>query len=98
MFAGWYARQQQRRNRPGRLSHGAAPSRHMGRFAPLRPALTLDSIPLMHDILIIGGGFAGVWSALGAAAARRELGAHAARLRIALLTREPYLTIRPRLY
>jgi NADH dehydrogenase len=52
----------------------------------------------MHEILIIGGGFAGVWSALGAAAARRALGAHDSSLRIGLLTREPYLTIRPRLY
>jgi len=53
----------------------------------------------MQDILIIGGGFAGVWSALGAAAARRDLrAAQGSSVRIALLTREPYLTIRPRLY
>jgi len=52
----------------------------------------------MQQLLIIGGGFAGVWSALGAAAARAELRRAAADLRITLVTREPYLTIRPRLY
>jgi NADH dehydrogenase len=51
----------------------------------------------MQHVLIIGGGFAGVWSALGASAARREL-RHASELRITLVAREPYLTIRPRLY
>ena len=52
----------------------------------------------MQDILIIGGGFAGVWSALGASAARRELRRAGADVRITLVTPEPYLTIRPRLY
>ena len=52
----------------------------------------------MQSILIIGGGFAGVWSALGAAAARRELTDDSAELRIALVSRDPYLTVRPRLY
>ena len=52
----------------------------------------------MQQILIVGGGFAGVWSALGASAARRELRRSGARLRITLVSREPYLTIRPRLY
>ena len=52
----------------------------------------------MQHIVIVGGGFAGVWSALGASAARRELGRAGAATRITLVTREPYLTIRPRLY
>src|SRR5690242_19664605 len=80
------------------LSQGGRLSRRMYEWR--RVVASVPSTPLlpMHDILIIGGGFAGVWTALGAAAARRELRAHGARLRIALVTREPYLTIRPRLY
>lgn len=50
----------------------------------------------MQDITIVGGGFAGVWSALGAAAARRD--ARHPALRITLVSRDPYLTVRPRLY
>ena len=50
----------------------------------------------MQRIVIIGGGFAGVWAALGAAAARRDARNRA--IRITLVTREPFLTIRPRLY
>lgn len=49
----------------------------------------------MHDILIIGGGYAGLWAAFGAA---RQLDLAAREARIALVTREPYLTARPRLY
>jgi NADH dehydrogenase len=52
----------------------------------------------MQHILIIGGGFAGVWSALGASAARRQLRRTATDLRITLVSPQPYLTIRPRLY
>jgi NADH:ubiquinone reductase (H+-translocating) len=52
----------------------------------------------MQQLLIIGGGFAGVWGALGASAERARLRRTAADLRITLITREPYLTIRPRLY
>jgi len=51
----------------------------------------------MQSILIIGGGFAGVWGALGAASARKELGG-TSDMRITLVSRDPYLTIRPRLY
>jgi NADH dehydrogenase len=47
------------------------------------------------SILIVGGGFAGVWAALAAATARDELGLD---IRITVATRDPYLTIRPRLY
>jgi hypothetical protein len=52
----------------------------------------------VQSILIVGGGFAGVWAALGAASARRELGRGPADLRITLASRDGYLTIRPRLY
>jgi NADH dehydrogenase len=48
-------------------------------------------------LIIAGGGFAGVWAALGAAALRAEH-AREDELDISLITREPYLTIRPRLY
>lgn len=46
-------------------------------------------------ILIIGGGFAGLWAAL---AARRELEETAAAADISLLSKDPYLVMRPRLY
>ncbi|MER7398297.1 FAD-dependent oxidoreductase [Streptomyces sp. NPDC000151] len=49
----------------------------------------------MPDILIVGGGFAGMWAAAGAA---RLLRAHDASPTVALLTPDPDLTIRPRLY
>ncbi|WP_119419545.1 NAD(P)/FAD-dependent oxidoreductase [Desertibaculum subflavum] len=49
----------------------------------------------MHDILIIGGGYAGLWAAFGAA---RQLDLAGREAEIALVTREPYLTARPRLY
>jgi NADH:ubiquinone reductase (H+-translocating) len=52
----------------------------------------------MYDLLIIGGGFAGVWSAIAAARAREEIGYGPASVGIALVSRDPYLTIRPRLY
>jgi NADH dehydrogenase len=58
--------------------------------------MTSDLVAPMHEILIVGGGFAGVWAALGAATARDDL-RHGG-LHITLVTREPYLTIRPRLY
>jgi len=44
------------------------------------------------DVLVIGGGFAGFWAALAARATGGEA------LRVALLTREPVLQLRPRLY
>ncbi|MEV0133462.1 FAD-dependent oxidoreductase [Dactylosporangium sp. NPDC050688] len=49
----------------------------------------------MSDILILGGGFAGVWSAMAAARLRHELGGD---LTIALVAPGEDLTIRPRLY
>jgi NADH dehydrogenase len=51
----------------------------------------------MRQIVIVGGGFAGVWAALAASNARRMYGG----LRdvgITVVSRDPWLTIRPRLY
>lgn len=48
-------------------------------------------------VLIIGGGFAGVWSAAGAALARERLGGDG-RLRITLVAPGEHLVLRPRLY
>ncbi|WP_188195300.1 NAD(P)/FAD-dependent oxidoreductase [Nonomuraea sp. SYSU D8015] len=47
----------------------------------------------MAHVVIIGGGFAGVWSAAGAALARGE-----ADLRITLIAPNDHLVLRPRLY
>jgi NADH dehydrogenase len=47
----------------------------------------------MADVVIIGGGFAGVWSAAGAALARGD-----ADLRITLVAPDEHLVLRPRLY
>ena len=49
----------------------------------------------MKHIVIIGGGFAGMWAALTAA---RELAQNGATARITLVSRDEYLTVRPRLY
>ncbi|MGI9286111.1 MAG: NAD(P)/FAD-dependent oxidoreductase [Pseudomonadales bacterium] len=49
----------------------------------------------MSKILILGGGFAGLWAALAAA---REVVEHAATIPITLVSQDEYLTIRPRLY
>lgn len=50
----------------------------------------------MKKILVIGGGFAGVWSAVGAVRAAREF--QASDIEVTLISKDPYLTIRPRLY
>lgn len=47
------------------------------------------------DILVLGGGFAGLWAALTAA---REIDQHGAGETVTLVSNSPYLTIRPRLY
>lgn len=52
----------------------------------------------MQRILIIGGGFAGVWAARAAVQERNARGLDPSRLEIVLVSRDPYLTIRPRLY
>lgn len=49
----------------------------------------------MSKVVVIGGGFAGVWAAMAASAQRRRAGLP---LDIALVSRDPWLTIRPRLY
>lgn len=48
------------------------------------------------DVLVLGGGFAGFWAALAAKATARALGGDA--LRVTLVSREPVLQLRPRLY
>ncbi|MEU8401458.1 FAD-dependent oxidoreductase [Nonomuraea sp. NPDC048892] len=54
----------------------------------------------MAHVVIIGGGFAGVWSAAGAALARREadLARRDADLSITLIAPNDHLVLRPRLY
>lgn len=52
----------------------------------------------MQRILIVGGGFAGVWAARAAARMRRAHAHEPAGLGITVVSRDPYLTIRPRLY
>ena len=49
----------------------------------------------MKNIIIIGGGFAGLWSALGAA---RQIDEHDGEICVTLISSNRYLTIRPRLY
>ena len=49
-------------------------------------------------LLIVGGGFAGVWAAKRAADVRARSGAGPGRLAITLVSQDPWLTIRPRLY
>ncbi|GAA2287582.1 NAD(P)/FAD-dependent oxidoreductase [Nonomuraea roseoviolacea subsp. roseoviolacea] len=51
----------------------------------------------MAHVVIIGGGFAGVWSAAGAALARERAGGDA-NLRITLIAPDEHLVLRPRLY
>src|SRR3974377_1839593 len=52
-------------------------------------------MPEMYQILILGGGFAGLMGALNAAA---ENDRHAGNGSVRLVPPSPYLTIRPRLY
>ena len=52
----------------------------------------------MLNILVLGGGFAGVWSAASAVRAARESGAHASELRVTLVSDGDDMVIRPRLY
>ncbi|SDR04111.1 NADH dehydrogenase [Rhizobiales bacterium GAS113] len=52
----------------------------------------------MQRIVIVGGGFAGLWSAVGAARRRGELGTSAADLEIALVNRDAFHAIRVRNY
>jgi NADH:ubiquinone reductase (H+-translocating) len=52
----------------------------------------------MPDVLIIGGGFAGVWAAAGAVRARRDAGANDHAVDVTLVDAGDDLVIRPRLY
>ncbi len=52
----------------------------------------------MQRILILGAGFAGLWSAIGAARRRDELGIDPARLEILVIDQNPWHSIRVRNY
>ncbi|MEV6237438.1 FAD-dependent oxidoreductase [Lentzea sp. NPDC051838] len=52
----------------------------------------------MSNVLIVGGGFAGVWSAASAVKLREELGASEEDLRVTLISAGDDMVIRPRLY
>ncbi|GAA3094510.1 NAD(P)/FAD-dependent oxidoreductase [Pseudonocardia yunnanensis] len=52
----------------------------------------------MSDVLVIGGGFAGVWAAAGAVRARRAAGASPSDLRVTLVSAGDDIVIRPRMY
>ena len=49
----------------------------------------------MSNIVVVGGGFAGMWAALTAA---RELHLAGSTAKVSLISRDEYLTVRPRLY
>ncbi|WP_160310951.1 FAD-dependent oxidoreductase, partial [Streptomyces sp. 150FB] len=52
----------------------------------------------MKNVLVIGGGFAGVWSAAGAVRAARAAGDAGEELRVTLVSGGDDLVVRPRLY
>ncbi len=52
----------------------------------------------MQRVLIIGAGFAGMYAAISAARLRHLQGVSPRDLEIALISPEPFLVIRPRLY
>ena len=52
----------------------------------------------MREILILGGGFAGAWSAAGAVRVARNVGSRADDVRVRLINDADDLVIRPRLY
>ena len=49
----------------------------------------------MYELVIVGGGFAGMWAALGAA---HEAIENEAEVEITVVSKDPFLTVRPRLY
>lgn len=53
---------------------------------------------MTKNVVVIGGGFAGLWSAVGAARKRKELGLDREQLRITLVDRSDYHSIRVRNY
>jgi NADH dehydrogenase len=52
----------------------------------------------MKTVLVLGGGFAGVWSAAAAVRAAREYGSSDSELRVTLVSDSEDMVIRPRLY
>lgn len=52
----------------------------------------------MKRVLVVGGGFAGVWAAAGAVRAARERGGDAEELAVTLVSSGDDLVVRPRLY
>lgn len=52
----------------------------------------------MADIVIVGGGFAGLWGAMAAVQVLEEAGREGRDVRVTLVSRDPRLTIRPRLH
>src|SRR5689334_7562050 len=52
----------------------------------------------MPQILIVGGGFAGLWAAAAAVRQRRTFGSTAADLHVTVIDPGDHLVIRPRLY
>jgi len=52
----------------------------------------------MSDVLVVGGGFAGVWCAAGVVRTARRAGADATQIRVTLVDAGDDIVIRPRLY
>src|SRR5262249_49137109 len=52
----------------------------------------------MARILVLGGGFAGLWAAVGAARKLDEIGTHSGEVEILVVDRNPYHNIRVRNY
>src|SRR6185312_16182765 len=80
-------RKRSARVRPGSWTGAASPSRP-GRRWPTD----------MQRIVVLGGGFAGLWSAAGAARMRDELGIGAGALEIMVVNRTKFHSIRVRNY
>jgi NADH:ubiquinone reductase (H+-translocating) len=64
-------------------------------YAPRQVEITMRTA---RRILVLGGGFAGLWAALGAARQREQLGIPADRLEITLVNRDAWHSIRVRNY
>src|SRR4051812_14252634 len=66
---------------------------------PTPSAISADGrLYVTERIVVLGGGFAGLWSALGAARARDEAGVGADRLEIVLINDTAWHSIRVRNY